>query len=67
VPVERPCKFKIDYRSGIDAAKVSDAELALICSVLPELMVELAAKAGEEGKEWYGSRAVRKGIDHKAG
>jgi hypothetical protein len=67
VPVERPCKFKIDYRSGFDAAKVSEAELALICAVLPELMVELAAKVNEEGKERYGSCTVREGIDHKAG
>jgi hypothetical protein len=66
VPIERPYKLKIDYRSGFAAAKVSEGELALICSVLPDLMVELAAQVNEEGRDRHGSCTVRKGIDDKA-
>lgn len=63
MPNTHPYTVDLQYRDTFDKARASEAELALICSVLSELMVELLTTADEQGKERYGGRTVRAGID----
>ena len=67
MPIAESRKLAIQYREGFDELKASDAELALICSVLPELLVEAVAGAEQMEGEGYGRCTVRSGLDDKAG
>ena len=67
MPKDKPYSLAISYRAGFSASTVSDAELELINSVLPELLVAIMADTDKEGGECHGSCAIREGIDRKAG
>ncbi len=65
MPEDKPYSLDISYRAGFNES-ISDGELELVNSVLPELLVTLMAESDKEGKERHGSRALRSGIDHEA-
>jgi hypothetical protein len=67
VPKHKPYSLAISYRADFNVSTVSDTELELIDSVLPELLVALLAGTDTEGKERHDSRALRSGIDRKTG
>jgi hypothetical protein len=67
VPKHKPYSLDVSYRAGFSESTVSDGELALIDSVLPELLVALLAGTDKEGGERHESRAIREGIDRKTG
>ena len=67
MPITDSDKLAIRYREGFDESKVSEAELVLIDSVLPELLAELRIGGDTVERKGHGRRAVRSGIDDKAG
>ena len=67
MPKHKPYSLDVSYRAGFNESAVSDAELALINSVLPELLITLLAGTDTEGKERHDSCAIREGIDRKTG
>jgi hypothetical protein len=66
VPKDKPYSLAISYRAGFNESAVSDMELELINSVLPELLVAIVAGTDKEGGERHGSRALRSGLDDQA-
>ncbi len=59
----RPYTVDLQYFDGFDERAPSEAELALIGLLWPELMVELAVAADADEKERHGGRTVRAGLD----
>ncbi len=66
MPKHKPYLLAISYRAGFSKSTVSDGELELINSVLPELLVTIMAGTDKEGGERHGSCALRTGIDDQA-
>lgn len=66
MPKDNAYGVDLDYLAGFDDKAVSAREMALICSILPQLMVELVAVTDQDGKERHGSRTLRTGIDNPA-
>ncbi len=66
MPKNKPYSLDISYRVGFNASTVSDAELELINSVLPGLLIAIMAGTDKEGGEHHGSRALRSGINGEA-
>ena len=66
MPKHKPYLLAISYRAGFSKSTVSDGELELINSVLPELLVTIMAGTDKEGGEHHGSRALRSGINGEA-
>ncbi len=67
MPITDSDRLAIEYREGFDESKASAAELVLINSVLPELLAELRIGGETLERKGHGRRAVRSGIDDKAG
>ena len=67
MPKHDAYRIDLEFRDGFNDDVASDEELALIGSILPQLMAELAAMANQEEGERNGSSTLCKGIHASAG